>query len=59
MKKISLQQMEMIKGNYNVGCSQAAGWLFGGGVALCMIPGLLPLGIAIMASSSVGAVCRD
>jgi hypothetical protein len=58
MKTMSLNQMEMVGGG-KVGCSQAAGWLFGAGLGLCMIPGLLPLGIAIAASSSIGAVCHD
>lgn len=60
MKTITLNQMEMIEGGWKEpGCSQAAGWIFGAGIALCMIPGFLPLGIVIAASSSVGAACHD
>lgn len=60
MKKMEIEQMENLQGGLTApGCSQAAGWLFGAGVGICLFPGLLPLGIALMASSSVGAMCND
>ena len=55
MKKLEIMEMEDISGG--VTCSQAAGWLFGGGFILALVPGLLPLGITIMASSGIGAAC--
>jgi hypothetical protein len=57
MNKLELKQMEVIEGG--VSCSQASGWLFGAGLAFLLIPGLAPLGITLLASSSLGATCND
>jgi hypothetical protein len=59
MKKLEMNQMEMIEGGNGVGCSEAAGMLFGAGLVLSFIPGLTPLGITILASSATGAICKD
>jgi hypothetical protein len=55
MKKLEIMEMESISGG--VTCSQAAGWLFGGGIIFCLIPGLQPLGATLIASSTLGATC--
>jgi hypothetical protein len=56
MKKLEIMEMENISGG-TVSCSQAAGWLFGGGLVFMLIPGLQPLGATLIASSALGATC--
>jgi len=55
MKTLSSIQMEAFTGG--VACEQAAGWLFGAGLVMSFVPGLTPLGITLLLSSTTGALC--